>query len=230
MKKTIIIILICLVLIQSVSAYTYLNIYLDENGEALFLGETNEKLSLPEGIEIKGKDIVGRTHSLTNKQGELWGFSYLLEGAEMNILLPKGAVIKNIEGGEISINNKQISIYIKNEIKLSYILNGEEKLNYWLFLIIIPLIILGLYFYKLKRKFSSSKPEQDKLEIIKQTLSERENKIIDKLKEVGEIKNSKLQKILEIPKASFSRHIQELEKKEIIERKGEGKNKLISLR
>lgn len=230
MKKTIIIILICLVLIQSVSAYTYLNIYLDENGEALFLGETNEKLSLPEGIEIKGKDIVGRTQTLTNKQGELWGFSYLLEGAEMNILLPKGAVIKNIEGGEISINNKQISIYIKNEIKLSYILNGEEKLNYWLFLIIIPLIILGLYFYKLKRKFSSSKPEQDKLEIIKQTLSERENKIIDKLKEVGEIKNSKLQKILEIPKASFSRHIQELEKKEIIERKGEGKNKLISLR
>ena len=60
-------------------------------------------------------------------------------------------------------------------------------------------------------------------------MNERERNIIDKLKETGKIKGSQLRRMLEIPKASFSRHIQELEKKGIVKRTGEGRNRFIEL-
>jgi uncharacterized membrane protein len=234
MVKQIIIISMFLILISPVSAYTYLNIYLDEKGGALFLGETNEQFSLPEGIEIKGNDIIGKTNSLTNKQGEIWTFSYFLDNAELNLILPNGVVIKNINGGEISVRKKQISIYNKNEIKVSYTIGTEHKFNYLFYLSIVLLgmfLIISFYFYKSRKKSYVEKLEDvNKLKIIQQTLGERENRIINKLKEIKEIKQSRLQKILEIPKASFSRHIQELEKKDLIKRIGEGKNKILSLK
>ena len=232
MKKIISTMLIFVMLIQLTSAYTYLNIYIDETGEALFLGETNEQFSLPQNIEIKGKDIIGKTQSLTNKQGELWSFSYSLQGAEFYIVLPKGSVIKEISDGEISVKNKQISIYSKDRIEVSYIIEKENKFNYWTILPLILIITLGFYFYRLmyNKKKEKKADKKSNLEIIKQTLNEREKKIIDKLKEVGEIKHSRLQKLLDIPKASFFRHIQELEKKKIIKRTGDGKNKILSLK
>ena len=67
------------------------------------------------------------------------------------------------------------------------------------------------------------------MEIIKQVLSDREKLILDKLKETGKIKSSYLRKMVDIPKASFSRHIQELEKKGLVKRIGEGKNKIVEL-
>ena len=41
---------------------------------------------------------------------------------------------------------------------------------------------------------------------------------------------SHLRKLTYIPKASFSRHIQELEKKGLINRSGEGKNKFVEIK
>lgn len=233
MIKQLIIILMVLILVQNISAYTYLNIYLDEKGEALFLGESNEQLNLPKGIEIKGNEIIGRTQFLTDKQGDVWTFSYFLDNAELNLILPKGALIKKIYEGEISVNKKQISIYNQDEIEVSYTIESEDKFNYLFcfWIVLIPIFIMGFYFYKSRRILKKEKLEEvDKLKIIQQTLGERENKIINKLKEVKGIKQSRLQKILDIPKASFSRHIQELEKKDLIKRIGEGKNKILSLK
>jgi len=88
-------------------------------------------------------------------------------------------------------------------------------------------LFLFLIFYK---KIKGIFKKKEDIEIIKKTLSERENLIIDKLKEVKEIKQSRLSKLTEIPKASLFRHLIQLEKKGIIKRTGEGKNKIISLK
>lgn len=227
--KKVLFIFLFVILIANISAYTNINIYLDEKGGALFLGETDELLELPEGIDIKNKEIIGRTSELTSKQGIVWEFSYFLEGAELNVIFPEGTQIKELEKGEISLEDKRISVYVKENINAQYVLGESGNSNYWVWIIsivILLIILFGSYFIFKYRKSE----EKKRFEILKQTLSRREKKIVEKLKEVKEIKHSRLQKLLDIPKASFSRHIQELEKKELIKRIGEGKNKVISLR
>ena len=243
MRRLIFLIVTLLALTPFISAYTYLNIYIDETGEALFLGETNEQLNLPEGVGIDKETISGTTQELTEKKGENWKFLYNLKGAELYIILPKGAVIKNIGDGEITLEKNQLSVYAKENIEIEYIIEKNEGLNYWLFLLVVLIIVVFSYFYmsvfKEKKKVTQTLKKKDgvrrinkkeKLEVMKQILSDREKIIVDKLGELKEIKHSQLQKILEIPKASFSRHIQELERKNIIKRTGEGKNKIISLK
>jgi len=207
------------------------------------LGETNEQLNLPKGVGIDKETISGTTQELTEKKGENWKFLYNLEGAELYIILPKGAVIKNIGDGEITLEKNQLSVYAKENIEIEYIIEKDEGLNYWLFLLVVLIIMVFSYFYmsvfKEKKKVSQTLKKKDgarrinkkeKLEVMKQILSDREKIIVNKLGELKEIKHSQLQKVLEIPKASFSRHIQELERKNIIKRIGEGKNKIISLK
>ena len=221
-------------LAQPASAYTYLNIYIEENGEAVFLGETDESPILPEGVSLENGIIRGATQSLTSKQGLTWTFSYFLQGSELNIILPEGAVVKSITRGEISIDDNQISIFVNEGTDMQYIISQEEKQkNIFLILgiIIILLIISIIFYFKFYTKKKKPKiKEQNKLDIIKQVLSEREKLILDKLKLAGKIKSSHLRRLTELPKASFSRHIHELEKKSLIKRSGEGRNKFVELK
>ena len=53
--------------------------------------------------------------------------------------------------------------------------------------------------------------------------------ILNKLKETGRIKGSYLRSMCDIPKPSFYRHILELEKKGLVKRSGDGRNKFIEL-
>lgn len=229
MKKEVASIFIFLILVQTISAYTYLNIYLDETGEALFLGETNEQLNLPEGIEISNGDIKGTTQELTSKTWEIWSFSYSLNNAEIYTVLPKGAVIKNVESGEISLEKEQFSIYAKNNIGVEYTI--EDISEDYLYIAIIALIAIGLFLGYLNReKFRFKKQDNiDKIKIVEGLLNDREKLILSEVKKAGKIKSSQLRKICDIPKASFSRHLQELEKKKLIKRDGEGKNKIVEI-
>ncbi len=237
--------LICFILIVwavlsiiNVSAQAFINIYVDETGEALFLGETSKQIQLPEGIEIENGEIIGSTQTLTSKQGELWKFEYSLEDSEINLILPKGAIIKELGEGEIGIEDNQISIYVKDSVSVTYVIEEQKDSFNWTILIgttgLILVIVLILIYFKSKKKLKKpEKPKlkkQDKLELIKDMLNEREKLIIERLKEKKQIKSSILRKLCDIPKASFSRHIQELEKKGLIKRTGEGKNKIISLK
>lgn len=230
MKKKLLFTLLALLVIQSISAQTYLNIYLDETGEALFLGETLEQPIFPGGIDLNNDYIAGTTQELTSKQGELWTFSYSLDNSEINIILPKYAIIKDISNGEISVEKNQMTVYASGSVSFDYIIEEYDESQVVLFWIVtiltIPLIILFII-YKFKRK---SKKPQDKLEIIKGVLNEREKLILEKLKQQKQIKSSTLRKLCDLPKASFSRHLQELEKKDLIKRTGEGRNKTISLK
>lgn len=228
-SKVLSIVFFVIFLINFSSAYIHLNIYIDETGNALFLGETNEELALPEGIEISEGIIRGSTQDLTNKIGEIWKFNYFLEGAEIYVILPEGAVIKNLSNGEIGLEKDQLAIYIRENIEVEYAIEEvKEGINYVLILavvLIIALVVFAIYFFKNNRKGK----KQDKIKMIEHVLNEREKLILRKLKETGKIKSSRLRKLCDIPKASFSRHLRELEKKKIVKKSGEGKNKFVEM-
>jgi uncharacterized membrane protein len=217
-----------LFLISNVSAYTFIDIYLDEGGVALLLGGTDEFISLPDGVVIRDGEIIGRTQALTSKAGEIWSFSYFLEDVEINLILPAGARIISIDGGEISIKNNRIYVSSIGGTEVTYVIEeGRSSLIMWILGAAIILIIMGLSFYFLKRPDKRKKKNGVS---VREILGKRENLILDKLKETGKIKSSQLRKICDIPKASFSRHTQELERKKLIRRSGEGKNKFLELR
>lgn len=241
MKKNLFIIIVLLFLVPTTQAFTFLNIFIDEKGDAIFLGETDENPVLIEGVLLDNGEISGLTSQLTTKQGDIWTFSYSLQGAEITLVLPEGAVVKELSTGEISLDSNRIAILFQDAITVKYSIVEVQKpiipsknipLVLVLLAILIILIVFLINYAKREKKEEKQKEltkKKDRLEIIKQVLSEREKLIIDKLKETGKIKSSYLRKMVDIPKASFSRHIQELEKKGIIRRIGEGKNKFVEL-
>ncbi len=233
MKLSLIFILIVLTT-TTTSASSYITIYLQENGDAVFIGNSEEQIVLPEGISLRNDAISGRTNTLTNKQGRVWEFSFIQQNSEITLFLPKNAVLKLNSQGDISIKNEQISVQTKNTISVSYELNriASSKTG-WISLIILIVLAIVVYFILLKNKTSSLKkkyrPIKNNSKLISNFLNNREKIILEKLKEIGKIKQASLRKLTGIPKASFSRHIQELEKKRVIKRIGEGKNKLLEL-
>ena len=231
MKKLFLGGIVFIFLISYASAYINLNIYIDKAGSALFLGATNEEVNLPSGIEIKDGEIIGRTSSLTTKQGEMWGFSYFLENAELNVVLPKSTIIKSLTNGEVYVGKEGISVFSKDKVDFTYVFEKDSTNNLFLiFLIILVILSVAIIiyaFYTLKK--SKKEKRKKKIEIIKKVLNEREKIIIENLKKFGKIKGSYLRKLCDIPKASFSRHVRELEQKNIIKRTGDGKNKFVEL-
>jgi len=238
--------------IPSTSALTSLNIFIDESGSAVFLGETDDNISvlLPDGVSVVDGEITGISDETTGKTGEEWQFSFSLPNSEITVILPVGAVITDLNDGEISIDGNRIAIFVNDELIVTYVIRDSSSLsngssiNVPLLLIFLAAILVLIVFlinftkrekrnikeelqkqYKLKQK----KKQQSTLDIIKQVLNERERLIVDRLKETGKVKGSQLRKLTDMPKASFSRHIQELEKKGLIKRTGEGRNKYIEL-
>lgn len=60
-------------------------------------------------------------------------------------------------------------------------------------------------------------------------INDREKDIVELLMKKP-MRQKKIRKVLDIPKASFSRYIINLEKKKLILREGEGKNKVVRLK
>jgi len=229
--RGLIFIFVFLVLASNVSAYTFINIYLDESGSALFFGGTDEVLSLPEGIKVSDEEIIGKTPELTTKKGEIWRFSYYLKNADISLILPKGAAIRSIDEGEIYIKENRISISNSGGINLTYVIEeqpGDLFLWFVLSFIILGVLVIAFFYVRQKRLKHDNRIKR-KDDLMKKILNERENLILDKLRGTGKIKASQLRKICDIPKASFSRHVRELERKELLRRIGEGKNKFLVL-
>jgi len=89
-------------------------------------------------------------------------------------------------------------------------------------ILLIILTILIIYYIKKRKRKNIQKQK-----LLSQILQEKEKLILNTLKKTGKIKSSYLRKQTQLPKATFSRHIQELEKKELIKRSGLGRNKFI---
>jgi hypothetical protein len=218
-------------LAQMVSATTTLNIYLDEKGDATFVGRTNEQLAnLPQGIKLQNGAIYGIGSQLTSKNGDVWLFNFSLMDTEMRLMLPEGASIRRVNGGEIGIYDSMLYVISRDFIEVYYTLGDSKKNNNLLIYLIIGTFgaaVLAFLAVKIKK---ITEEKKSKLSIIKQVLNEREKLILDKAKKIGKIKMSYLRKMCDIPKASFSRHLQELEKKKLIRRSGFGKNKFVEVK
>jgi len=222
-------------------AYTYLNIYIDSSGKAEFFGETNETriLRLPLGISVQDGEIRGTTQELTQKNGEIWTFYYSLTNAELKVILPDGTTVQNISNGEIFIERGRISVYFQDSLSVNYVINDiDEGPDFLIWLVILTVTgVIITYFYrqriiglfKPKIIYKKQRHKKDHIDLIKHVLNDREKLILGNLREVGKVKMSHLRKLCDIPKASFSRHIQELEKKKLVVRTGEGKNKFLEL-
>lgn len=236
---------LCLAL---VSASSEINIYVDSLGDALFLGRTNETtLVLPVGVAIEGTRIQGSTSNLTFKEGEMWSFTYRLEGADLTVTLPEGAVITSVSDSEIALDRNQITLSSPDEVRATYTIQKTTDVssNVVLGIIILGLVAIVVIGYggnSLKKAFGSfvikrfeqrrTKKAQPKnnLEKLKPLLHEREHLILTRLRALGKVKMSYLRRETGLPKASFSRHIHELEKKNLVMLSGEGKNQFIELK
>ena len=69
----------------------------------------------------------------------------------------------------------------------------------------------------------------EKLKPIRATLNERENQIIKELLEHKKLKQNQLQHLTKIPKVSLSRHLVNLENKNLIVKKSLGKTNIIQI-
>lgn len=242
------ILFVFVMLIAPASAATEINIYVDNIGDALFLGVTDANVTLPEGVTAVNGRISGYTSNLTVKQGETWTFAYILAGADLHVTLPEGAVIKSVSSSEISLDRGQISLYAANSVRAMYTIekvddNSSNVILIWIIVALVFLVgvVYGWNYLKKhvksvvktslqkKQARANTVVEKQSTEQLKHLLHERENLIIGKLREMGKTKMSYLRKACEMPKASFSRHVHELEKKKLVLLSGDGKNRFIEL-
>jgi len=212
-------------------------VHIDKTGNALFLGTSDENITafLPSGVSLVNGKINGNTVLQTSKEGAIWTFYYSLQNSNIEVFLPTGAKVKETNG-EVLIDGGNLAIYKEDNLTVSYTIEEIRSGFNSLWLILIALVVfIGIYYFSkkfdLKKKSDKNlvKEEKKKIEVLQEILSERENKIIDILKEKGKIKSSVLRRLVGFPKASFSRHINELEKKGLIKRSGEGRNKFVEV-
>jgi uncharacterized membrane protein len=230
MRKNIIVLIVLIFLFINLfsfsSSTTYLNIYLDERGNAMFLGKTNESsLPLPESISVKDGNVIGKTDNLTYKEYDRWTFTLNLSDSEIELVLPTKATVLSASSSEIVFRDDHVSIYSKNSASVTYIINKDYSLlSIMIFSAFVVLLILMIVL-----KYVLPKKQSHHHSAYKDILNEREKTILSNLEMSGKIKMSYLRKMSGIPKASFSRHVQELEKKKLLKRSGIGKNKFVEL-
>jgi uncharacterized membrane protein len=229
-KKILLFILISLFSIYFVHASYYGNVFVEvyENGLVEITGESNHPY-LKEGIY----------DNLTTKQKGYWTLNISTKERfskytyELN--LPKNSQINYLgvyaidtfeddNGFKISgtVENKPFSIIVQYRIKLI-----AEKVSFLpvflIFLIIFAVAIIVFYFLRKKQKKSEKSYD-------KNDFSEREFLIISILhKNKGAMTQAELEKKTNLPKASLSRNIASLERKNIIEKNKTGMTNKIKL-
>lgn len=218
-------------LINSVSAsYISGEISINEIGQARFDVETDLPINIS-GLNFQNSRITGKTDILIEKQAGIWTLTLDLENYDnilLDIKLPKNLeTITTIEGKDniIDIDNKIITIIDSGKLDFSVSYKLKETTNYsfviWLAVFLIIVLVLILYFKHRKKK--------DFLTNIMPLINEQEQKIIGILMK-SPMRQKQLREQLKIPKASFTRYIINLEKKKLITREGEGKNKIVKLK
>ncbi|PIN91085.1 hypothetical protein COU57_02015 [Candidatus Pacearchaeota archaeon CG10_big_fil_rev_8_21_14_0_10_32_14] len=234
MKKGVFLIVL-LVLIQNVSAsYISGDIYLYNDG----LSKIDVKSDVP--LNIKGiifipetQTLKGETSSLIDKNDWIWSFSLNGETYDsifLDIHLPSSTNrIYSIEGNDhiVDFDKKTISL-INEDRKLDFNIKyeTERENNYFpVYLVIIFLLVLLIvigYFLMISKN-------KRKLEEVFPFINDKEKEIIELLMKKS-LRQKEIRKNLGIPKASFTRYILNLEKKKLIIREGEGKNKMVRLK
>jgi|TARA_B100001971_G_scaffold203872_1_gene219347 uncharacterized membrane protein len=225
-----------LLVINFVSAqYVTGDIYLQENGKARFSLDTNADINI-EGLkfDIEDNKIEGTTELLTRKEKGVWSFvlkSRDYETILIDIHLPYNLIrINSLEGNDHILDvRKGIVSLIDNDKELNfevhYQLEIEEDYSlFWLMLVIMVLVVIFSYLLFMKKRNNKSR-----LDYILPIINDNEKKIVELLMK-GNMRQKDIRKKLEMPKASFSRYIINLERKKLVIRMGEGKNKMVKLK
>lgn len=224
-----VLLVVCLISSPLISAnYIYGDIYVDGNGNSRFDANTDTLINLS-GLIFEDNKIKGQTSELTNKKGDVWTFSLDLKNYNdilLDIHLPKNLnSILEVQGIDNAINPKEkiVSLIDKNK-KLDFLVEYtlKEANNYFLIYFLIFLISLFVVVFFIFKIFI----KKNKLNSIFPLLNENEEKILKALINCP-IRQKQLREQLGIPKSSFSRYIFNLEKKKLIFREGEGKNKIL---
>ncbi len=231
-----------------------LNINVDVNGEAFVLGTSSVNPNI-NGINFANKTISGFTQDLTVKQGEKWTFNLNLKDNysdyDIRLKLPKNAKV-TFYSGQPLISSEQGYLILEysgvGEINLDvqYTLEKVQTQIDWknvvVFITLIILIIVMIILFlrtsrhkkelekKIKERKKPKLKKEEKLKDIMKILNERENLIVGLLKKEGKTTHGRLQKMSGIPKASFSRHLNNLAKKGIVHKEGSGRLNLIRLK
>ena len=228
MKKVILLIMVVVLISQASAQYIIGDIYLDEIGNARFDVESDTSLEI-KGLSFLDNRITGETAELTNKQGVFWSFILNLGNYEdmlLDIHLPKNLKsIQSIQGVDsvIDIDNRMISLIDSNKelfFKVDYDLQDSRNYTLFYFLVVVLLISAAIYyFFKIKN-------DKKKLDSIFPLINENEQRILELLMKKS-MRQRQVREILKIPKASFTRYMINLEKKKLIVREGEGKNRVL---
>ncbi len=244
--KSLLLLLVLLVL-PFADAYISSDIYLGSDGSATFIGRASSQLNI-NGIEFDKGKVYGETQELTSKNGTVWTFFIsLIDTAELNIFLPENAELKvstlvsNL-APEVTDYKNLILITVSGEnpqISFDYEISEEKETPMAIYLlagiILLSILTVLISLKRIKNKRTKARKKQRhkttrRIDIVKKTLNEREKEIVSRLVALKSVKYSLLQKKTGIPKASFSRHIKNLEGKGIIERAGQGRNNILRIR
>lgn len=232
MKKLILVLVFIFLLGNASAQYIYGDIYITEEGKATFLVNTDINLEL-EGLTFESNKLTGETNELVSMERGVWSFMLnfgYYETILLDIHLPKNIEkINLVEGADYFIgfdqktlniidNNKDLYFYIEYEI-------GSEKgyvFLYFLGFLVVLFLVVVLFIKFNKRK-------ERKLQDIFPFINDKEKEIIKLLMKKPR-RQKEIRKKLNIPKASYSRYLVNLEKKKLISREGEGKNKILKLK
>ncbi|MFH1290526.1 MAG: hypothetical protein ABIH92_03900 [Nanoarchaeota archaeon] len=227
-----VIFLACFIFSLNLVSATYLSgdIFIYQNGEVRFDVESDVPIEIS-GLNFENGKITGLTGQLTSFQGGVWTFQLDLgeyDDIFLNINLPRGLdSITEIEGSNhlIDIQKRIITIADSGTLnfKTSYRL-GEAKDNSWIFWTILILLIISASFIYRRIKW-----KKERFNHIMPLVGDKEEQIINMLMKKA-MRQKELRKALNLPKASFSRYMVNLEKKKLIVREGEGKNKVVRLK
>ncbi len=211
-----------------------LEIEILDNGFVIIKGNSNIDPGLNEIYFSDGK-ISGKTQALTSKNKDTWQFSLninrIYSSSSIKIIFPENTVsISDITTNlhnNINLNRKISIDFIDSnkpiDIDIEYSLRDRFNISSLIYALLILIALTTAFFVLAKKK------NINKISIIFPTLNDKEKEII-KIAMKGPIRQKELRKLLNMPKASFSRYIHNLEKKRIIQREGFGKNKVIRIK
>ncbi|MBU2612405.1 MAG: hypothetical protein KKB62_01650 [Nanoarchaeota archaeon] len=228
-----VLVLLVFVFVLNLASASYISgdIYVSPNGNANFFIETDKSISM-KGLTFEKGILSGDTDELTSKNGEVWSFGLNLgyyDGISLNIHLPDNVdSITSLEGvfSFIDVEKKVVIISDRNKalfFRVNYTLR-EESGFLWVYPALI-LVFLALISYFVFRFFDKKRKLKEAFPFI----NENERKIINLIMK-NPLRQKEVRKTLGIPKASFSRYVLNLEKKKLLFREGDGKNKILRVR
>jgi uncharacterized membrane protein len=223
--------------VHAQSYYADTSINLDETGLAVIIGQSNHPLLSSQ-----------ETQALTSKKGSYWLFNLTTKESFsdyfVSIDFPKDVEINYIKAkGTFRITQDQnLKLIVSGskepvEIIVQYT-NKAQKADYSIYIdaaILLLCIFLFVFMYKkirnkTKKPKEENKADEEKIRLIRHTLTDVQKQILDILIESKEpISQKQIYHRLKLPKSTLSRNLETMQRKNIITKQSRGMVNVIFL-